>query len=196
MAVKSNFASGDVLTASDVNTYLTNGGLVYITQATATSGGTMNIAGCFTSTYASYRLIGTIIGNSATAYDLGMRFYAGAGSPVNTGYYWGQTRVDIAAGTSNVVAGNNSTYASLGCTSANAGRATFVVDIINPQLAQYTAWTAQGTDSRGSGAYGGISTTGQLTNTTQYDSVQFGYGIWGTGTISNLTVNVYGYRQP
>lgn len=186
-----SFASGDVLNASDMNAV----GLWKITTMTATSGGTANIAGCFTSTYARYRLIGTIVGNAATAYDLGFRLYAGAGSPVATGYYWGVTRVDIGAGTSNVAAGNNSTYANIGCIANNAGRAHFAMDLINPQAAQFTSWNSNGTDNRTNTGYGGISSTGQLANTTQYDSIQFGYGIWGTGTITNLQVAVYGYRD-
>lgn len=187
-----SFASGDVLTASDMNAV----GLWKITTMTATSGGTANIAGCFTSTYARYRLIGTIIGNSATAYDLAFRLYAGAGSPVATGYYWGVTRVDIAAGTSNVSSGGGlSTYANIGAIAANGGRAHFAFDLINPQQAQYTSWNSSATDSRGATGYGGITANGQLTNTTQYDSIQFGYGVWGTGTISNLQVAVYGYRD-
>ena len=52
MAIKT-FTTGEVLTASDTNTYLNNGGLVYITQATLT-GVSVNIQGCFSATFDSY----------------------------------------------------------------------------------------------------------------------------------------------
>ena len=186
-----SFTSGDILTAADMNAV----GLWKITTVSATSGGTVNIAGCFSSTYARYRLIGTVVGNSATAYELGFRPYAGAGSPVATGYYWGITRVDIGLGASNVNAGNNVTYGGIGTIANNAGRGHFVLDISNIQAAQYTTWNSQATDTRSASGYGGISCSGTLSNTTQYDSIQFGYGIWGTGTISNLQIAVYGYRD-
>ena len=191
MATPPIFSSGAVLTAAQMNAV----GLWKITTATATSGGTMNIASCFTSDYSRYRIVGTVIGNSATAFDLGMRFYAGAGAPAATGYYWGVTRVDVATGTSNVSSGNNSTYANIGAIAANNGRAFFAIDVVNPQLAQYTNWSSGATDSRSAAGYAGITASGTLSNTTQYDSVQFGYGIWGTGTIANLNVTVYGYQN-
>ena len=194
MPVKSNFASGDVLTASDTNTYLTNGGLVYITEATATSGGTLSINNCFTSTYASYVAVCTFITTTATAFELCVRFRA-SGVDTSAGYYTGTTRVDVTAGTSNVQAGNNASQYGTGCVAANAGRAHAVIQIVNPQLAQYTTFSAQASDTRGASGYAGVSSGGTLTNTTQYDGLTFGAGPFGTGVISNLQVKVYGYRQ-
>ena len=194
MPVKSNFASGDVLTASDTNTYLTNGGLVYITEATATSGGTLSINNCFTSTYTSYCLVATFITTTASAFELNIRLRA-SGVDTSTGYYGGITRVDIAAGTSNVAAMNNTAQFQTGCIAANAGRAHCVLQISAPQLAQYTSISCQSTDSRSASGYGGVNASGTLSNTTQYDGLTFGAGAFGTGVISNLQVKIYGYRQ-
>jgi len=191
MAIKT-FTDNTSLPASDINTYLTNSGLVYITEATATSGTSLSVNNCFTSTYASYVLIcsGLV---TAGAYGLDIQLRVG-GVNTSTGYYYGVTRVDIAAATSNVFSGNNATVFATGSIAGTTGRATAVVQVINPQLAQYTSLSSQATDNRAAAAYGGISGGGQLANTTQYDGFTLLYG-GGGGTISNLQVKVYGYRQ-
>ena len=53
MAIKT-FTTGEVLTASDTNTYLANAGLVYIAATTASAQTTIAIDNCFTTTYAHY----------------------------------------------------------------------------------------------------------------------------------------------
>ena len=194
MAIKT-FSSGEVLSAADTNTYLTNSGLVYITSATATSGGTLSINNCFTSTYARYRVIGVLGGSTATAYEIVLRLRA-AGVDTATGYYWGLSRVTIATATLNALAGNNATYFHSGAIADNSGRAHFIFDIVNPQVSGlHTTMTGQATDTRSASAYGAISVGGGLSNGTQYDGFTVGYGVFGTGTISNLQVAVYGYRQ-
>ena len=50
MAVKT-FSVGETLTASDTNTYLTNGGLVYITEGTASNTSAVDVNSVFSSTY-------------------------------------------------------------------------------------------------------------------------------------------------
>jgi len=194
MAVKSNFAAGNVLLASDVNTYLTNGGLVYITETSVTSGGSTSINNCFTSTYTSYCLVATFLTTTASAFELCLRLRA-SGVDTSTGYYGGVTRVDIAAGTINVAAMNNTAQFQTGCIAANAGRAHSVIQITAPQQAQYTNISCQSTDSRSGSGYGGVNSGGTLSNTTQYDGITFAAGAWATGVISNLKVTVYGYRQ-
>jgi hypothetical protein len=52
MAIKT-FTTGEVLTASDTNTYLANSGMTYIGAYTA-SAATLFINSCFTSTYNNY----------------------------------------------------------------------------------------------------------------------------------------------
>jgi len=54
MAVKT-FGS-EVLTSSDVNTYLTNSGLVYVSSGTISASNSFDITG-FSSTYKYYRLV-------------------------------------------------------------------------------------------------------------------------------------------
>lgn len=56
MAIKT-FVSGEILTASDTNTYLNNGGWVYITSVDLGGNTAVNLDGCFTATYDTYQVI-------------------------------------------------------------------------------------------------------------------------------------------
>ena len=166
-------------------------GLEYITSATATSGTSLSVNSCFTSTYSSYllRTTGTV---SSGAYGLDLKLRA-SGTDTSTGYYWAVTRVDLAAGTSYDKGNNSSIYATGAITSSTTGRCSSVIQVFDPQVAQYTSIMSQSTDSRGSAAYAGISGSGQLINTTQYDGFSLMWG-GGGGTIGYLKVDVYGYR--
>lgn len=166
-------------------------GLEYITSAIATSGTSLSVNSCFTSTYSSYllRTTGTV---SSGAYGLDLKLRA-SGTDTSTGYYWAVTRVDLAAGTSYDKGNNSSIYGTGAITASTTGRCSSVIQVFDPQLAQYTSIMSQSTDSRGSSAYGGISGSGQLINTTQYDGFSLMFG-GGSGTIGYLKVDVYGYR--
>jgi hypothetical protein len=57
MAIKT-FTTGEVLTAADTNTYLNNGGLVYISTTNIGSAvTTVTVTNCFSATYDNYRII-------------------------------------------------------------------------------------------------------------------------------------------
>lgn len=191
MAVKT-FTTGEVLTASDTNTYLNNGGLVYITEAVATSGTALSVNNCFTSTFDNYLIEITGL-PTAPSYGVTIRLRA-SGSDANTGYYWGVTRVDIGAGAISVDKGNNDSSLFTGAIANSSGRCSSTIQVVAPKLAQYTSVMCQSTDSRGATGYGGITGAGQLVNTTQYDGFSLFFGN-GSGTISYLQARVYGYRQ-
>jgi hypothetical protein len=70
MAIKT-FTTGEVLTASDTNTYLANAGLVYITS-TAVSGSTVTVSNCFDSTYDWYKVVLFVTG-TVTGSDINIR---------------------------------------------------------------------------------------------------------------------------
>jgi len=187
MAIKT-FTTGEVLTASDTNTYLANSGLVYITEATATSGTTISINNCFTSTYSAYRIVvprctvsaltGCYLKTRASGTDNSANYYN-----IRIGYDY----TTGAAGTSTVSNGVQwelpliTDTTSAGC----------VIDIYNPQLALKTQYSAQGSDSRTTGL-GAFSSGGMLNNTTQYDGFTITAGVQ---TFSSITVIVYGYRK-
>lgn len=181
------FALGDVLNASDMNAV----GMWKVASATATSGTVLSVNNCFTSDYSNYLLHVSGLPTSGS-FGLDLRLRA-SGTDASTGYYYGMTRVDIAAASINVIAGNNATIFATGAIADTSGRTTAVIQVLNPQLAQYSSFASQAADNRGAAAYGGINSGGQLKNTTQYDGFSLLFG-GGSGTISNLTVNVYGYR--
>lgn len=191
MAIKT-YVSSTTLSASDMNTYSANSGLVYITEVVATSGTTLSVNSCFTSTYSNY-LIQVEGLPTAPSYGVTMRLRASL-TDTTTGYYWGVTRVDIGAGTISVDKGNNDSYLFTGAIANSSGRCASTIQVIAPQVAQYTSIMCQSTDSRGATGYAAITGAGQLLNTTQYDGFSLLWG-GGTGTISYLRARVYGYRQ-
>jgi len=186
MAVKT-FTTGEVLTAADTNTYLNNGGLVYITQASWTTGATVSVNNCFTSTYSAYRLVVRNARHATTDVNVLLRFRA-SGTDQQALYYWAtNTRTYGNADASN--AGSNvnqiqTTAAGLN----NAGAA--VIDVFDPQKAAITSVTFQGvyTNTAGEIRNGG----GFLNNTTAYDGFSL---IANSGNFTALTVYVYGYRE-
>jgi hypothetical protein len=91
MAIKT-FTTGEVLTASDTNTYLANAGLVFIkAQTVGTAVSSVTVSSAFSSTYDDYRIIysnGTVsatcdirlqLGTAATDY-YGMLIYGNYGA--------------------------------------------------------------------------------------------------------------------
>jgi hypothetical protein len=187
MAIKT-FATGEVLTAANTNTYLANSGLVYITEATATSGSTLSISNCFTSIYDAYRIVVNSY-TAASAAALGVQMQV-SGSPTATGYAF------VYVSSSYVT---TSTYSQIGATGStswgplcitggsDAGASAF--DLFLPKVTNKTTIYGNRNDPRALGTVGTLS--GYLDNNTSYDGILFTSG----ATISNLTVIVYGYRK-
>ena len=183
MAVKT-FTSGEVLTASDTNTYLNNGGLVYIkSQTIGTAVSTVAVTNAFSATYDAYKIV--ITGGSASTTE-NMRLQLGAST---TGYYdivlYGSTAATTtpaAAGTS-----NGALFARIGSSSANGQQVN--IDVQNPYLAKYTSigglYTFEGTPSF-IGYCSGIHRV--ATSYTDFTVSP------GTGTLTGGTITVYGYR--
>lgn len=186
------FTQGQKNTADLMNAYCANGGLVYVTSASATSGSALSVNSCFTSTYTNYVLY--VSGSpAASAYGIDLRLRA-SGTDTTTGYYWGVTAVDVGSSTIISPRGSNaSVFATYAIAQPNQ-RCQAIIQISGPQIAQYTGINAQSTDSRTSSSYVGISAGGQLANTTQYDGFTLVWGA-GSGTIQYLDVTVYGYRK-
>lgn len=188
MAIKT-FTTGEVLTASDTNTYLANSGLVFIKQVSFTSAadsGT-NFQSIFTSTYDSYR----IVCHTLTAVTNGalprMLFYYGTSTEQATGYYSAVTN-SIYNGTSNITAVNNGAYIGLGSAADNVGDSGFTIDIVGVGSAGKGAVTISYID-----AYNGaFSSGGGLASVSQtYTGVKF---FMSAGNIA-MTATVYGYRK-
>ena len=87
MAIKT-FTTGEVLTAADTNTYLANSGLVYITQASATSGSTLSVNNCFSSTYSNYRILIDNFQPGTAGRSLKLRMRVGGSDAFGNDYFY------------------------------------------------------------------------------------------------------------
>ena len=188
MAIKT-FTSGEVLTAADTNAYLNNGGLVYITQATATTVNALSINNCFTSTYQNYRII---INQSAMSgnFAMGIRFRVGGAddTTANTQY---MANSSTAAGGSSVLSGANQDQLVLGFVGSASPNAGSSIDVFSPQEAART-WGTTLRYEYDSANY--VSRSGSFVKdeVTSYDGFSLFAG--GAATFSGK-VYVYGYRN-
>lgn len=185
MAVKT-FSTGEVLTASDTNTYLANSGLVYVTTATVGSAVTsVTINNCFTSTYDAYRIVmtnidGTTDGNvialqMTTSGTASTTDYAGNTFYVSTGTTGGLSNAALSA------------YFEAGSIS-NASTFSAALDLLQPALAKYTRiqW-GPSVDETYFRFGGGVHKV-----ETAYDGMKITSVV---GTITGGTITVYGYRK-
>ena len=184
MAIKT-FTTGEVLTASDTNTYLANAGLVYVTSTTVGSAvSSVTVSNVFSSTYESYKIV--ITGGSSSASE-NVTLKLGAST---TGYYDIVMYADTSATTTpkSVGTSNGSVFARAGTVSANGFQ--FNLDVNNPFLAKYTSI---------GGAYNFEGATSSLGSTSGVHRVASSFTDFtiapGSGTLTGGTITVYGYRK-
>jgi len=185
MPVKSNFAAGNILTASDTNTYLTNGGLVYVTEVTIGSAvSSVAVSNCFSSTYDHYFVTIQVDSIAAGGPYLSIQM----GSTV-TGYYWGAaTVVYSTAATSNIAINNGTSWNRLG--PANTTGANCAYTILSPFKTENTNISGTYADPGTGGSAGAGS--GFLNDTTSYTGFTVGLT---SSTMTGGKIRVYGYRQ-
>jgi len=186
MAIKT-FSVGEVLTASDTNTYLANSGLVYVTSTTIGSAvSSVTVSNCFSSTYDNYKVM--ISGGTSSAAggddDLILQLtVSGTASTANynmTNPYWSwgstTTFVRTGGGASFVYAGGiaDSLYMN--------------ADLMLPFAAKYTTCSAFNIRN----AVGG-PTFGVHKVNTSYDGIKIAPS--SGGTMTGGTITVYGYRK-
>ena len=183
MAVKT-FAAGDVLTASDTNTYLNNGGLVYITGASLT-GTTANFDNCFSSTYDNYQIVlsgtGSTVGNV-----INCQLRTGSGNEALSSYYWGGWYALYGSGTLTGEGATTSvTQWRVGEMTSTGG--AMIMDVLMPNLAAYTSFFSIHQD------YANYSRqhNGYKATTTQYTGIGFIF----SGTSWAGSIRIYGRRQ-
>lgn len=188
MAIKT-FTTGEVLTAADTNTYLANGGLVYIKSQTVGTGVTsVNVTSAFNADYDAYRI--TYIGGTLNALTL-IGLYMGAAAAAN-GYYGARPIVNVGTGAVTSATDNNvGQWQSFGVGSTTY--ANLIFDVIDPFAARRTQvfspyWELNPGGSSFMGAY-----SGALDNTTSYTS--FTLDPFGGNTMTGGTITVYGYRK-
>ena len=187
MATPPDFSSGAVLTAAQMSAI----GMWEITSGTVTSGSSFDLTSVFTSDYDSYKLILTQIRTVAGTPSIQLRLLA-TSTPATTGYYYGGTQVDIAAGTIAVFRGNNAAQFETGAVQNGAVSGMVTCEIHSPVATQYTSLNGQSVDTRLGSAYGGISWAGQLGNATSYNGIRI---LLSSSTFTNCNYKLYGYRN-
>jgi hypothetical protein len=183
MAIKT-FTDNTTLPASDINTYLTNSGLVYIKQQTVGNAvATVTVSDAFSSTYDNYRI--TFAGSTPSATD---SFRLMISSGATTDHYSSMNYDLYNAAVTGVLRVNNgaSIYAVLN--QAGDKSAQFSCDVLSPFLAQPTVMTGA---SFGRGYYCNFG--GTRSSSTSYSS--FTITIDGAGTMTGGIITVYGYRK-
>jgi hypothetical protein len=180
MAIKT-FTTGEVLTASDTNTYLANSGLVFVKSQTVGVGVTaVTVSDAFSATYDAYRI--TIFGGSASGSNP-LRFALGAS---NTAYYGALVYGNYATTAVGAATMNNAAYwLYTGFTNPNGQLTT--IEVNNPAVANITTVSCPFMDA---------TNAGQLTG---YHGVNTAYTAFtvtpNAGTWSNSVITVYGYRK-
>ena len=189
MAVKT-FTS-ERITSADINTYLTNSGLVYVTSGTLSSTAT-NFQGCFTSTYTNYRIVVDQVSMSAAG-DVYWRLLSGATPATSADYYWaynGYTSGGAGAdsGASLQTAGYTGMTFAVGVANLKVG--AFTIDMMNPQVAERTFGITNGMSV--TTVFRGMAGVAAHGLTVAYDGIQF-------SSLSAVTmtgnVTIYGYRK-
>lgn len=186
MAVKT-FSTGEVLTAADTNTYLNNGGLVYITQLSYSGTSSANIDNCFTTSFDHYLIVNSCYGSSNS--NVRLKYRLGGVTNSDNVYYTGGIYFNPPSSSGYVYDWPVTTGHFLGnYGSPSTEHGTQTVTLWDPQKAikntLYSQWVSA------QSGLGGFN-NGVIASTAQFDGFAL---IPGTGTITGI-VRVYGYRQ-
>jgi len=186
MAIKT-FTTGEVLTASDTNTYLANAGLVFIAETSFTTTANPFINGCFSSTYQNY-LVQVVALGSVASEPLYFRVRSGVSTPETGavydryGFYWGTSGVDLV--NANLVA------AYMGDVGNAANSSTVgALTLYRPNQAAHTVINSQSWSNATGAVY---FPTHRIETTTVYTGIEL--TTLGSSTLTG-TMRVYGYRQ-
>jgi hypothetical protein len=186
MAIKT-FTDNTTLPASDINTYLTNSGLVLVKSQTITgSVASVTVTNAFDSTYDNYYI--TLTGGTAvSAAAYGLQLGPSSVSGYNTGYYAGISRVTAAAAQAPLGSNNNSRWEYL--TVGDATGLTIAAKIYQPFLALKTMYFTEFTDPRPAESWG--SGAGMHNTASSFTD----FSIFGGTNIVGGTITVYGFRK-
>jgi hypothetical protein len=196
MAVKT-FSVGEVLTASDTNTYLANAGLQVVTPSSVTNGtlsgakvtvgnavSSVTVSGVFSSTYDNYRIVVSNVDFSNDAANAYLKISGSTGSTYSSAYYYH----NYSTGTFSTDA-----YTSGGSLGFRMGLTAitdnfyWVCDLFGPNLAKATGYTFQQPQSSYNCAGGGMDSNAAA-------STGFSINATSGQTMTGGTIMVYGYR--
>jgi hypothetical protein len=182
MAVKT-FAVGEVLTASDTNTYLNNGGLVYITSTTIGSAvSSVTVSNVFSSTYDNYLI--QIYGYSTSVDSvMWMTINGSAGTTYQSiGYY-----MTYGSATLN---GSGAAATASGfrlAENASAGGGSITVNLYRPNVVSVTTFDSVSQNLTYGNRYQGKDTN--AASSTGFTLTP------SSGTISSGNIYIYGIRK-
>jgi hypothetical protein len=186
MAIKT-FTTGEVLTASDTNTYLANAGWVYVNSGTFSASSNVQVNSVFTSTYTNYKLVLENLLFDASQTSLSVRLSVGGTASV-TGYYSGSQYWTFAVTPASAAFGDNNSANWGGMFIDSSVRSSAEYTFYNPAVAVATQMTYNTTAFSNSLRMGG----GYHSVTTAYD----GFSLLPVSprTVSG-TWSVYGQRK-
>ena len=173
----------EILTSSDVNTYLANSGTVFVqSQAVGSGVSSVTVTGCFSSTYDNYLVVyagGTFSVSDTT---LSVKFESGG----LTTYY--SAGLYVSFGGAGGYASNNGSSGGIGVgITSNVGGNLNIIQIVGPYIANYTRATGQSVGDAYKADYGGVMKTA-----TSYSNLIL---LPASGTMTGGTITVYGYRK-
>jgi len=183
MAIKT-FTTGEVLTASDTNTYLANSGLVYVGGTSFSAQSTVNLDSVFSATYQNYKI--ELFITSSSQVMLQYRLRVGGASNTTANY----SNQYLVLDNTSVLAARNTgqTIGDVG-QMVLSGISFMEVSVFDPFSAAPTGMLTN------TGCFVGEAYMRNQANvmkaSTSFDGISF---IPVSGTITG-TVRVYGYRQ-
>lgn len=182
MAIKT-FSSGEVLTASDTNTYLANSGLTYVSSGSFSAAASFEATG-LSSTYVYYRLVFSTVGSTAAGIQAVL--YNGA-TARNSSYYAGvgYAGFDNSSGAAN--SSNNTAFFWAGQAATNPFSQT-VMDF-RAKSGQTFTFTMQGLEAN---TFRSFHSAGFRNSGDSFDRIRF---TTSTGTFTGEW-RLYGYREP
>jgi hypothetical protein len=191
MAIKT-FISGEVLTASDTNTYLNNGGLVWIAGGSATNTSALDVNNVFSSTYDNYRIVVEMASRTTLQYGLYQLRTAGALTTTNynSAAKWFNLTLANTLFQDNDARTTSITGGPSGDQSLNRW-AIWSFDLSNPNKAQQTGSVGAGTGVRKDDNWYSYINGGVQSDSTQFTGIRF---IPSVGTY-DIRYKIYGYRQ-
>lgn len=183
MAVKT-FAVGELVTASDANTYLANSGLDFVKSQTIGSGvSSVTVTGAFSSTWDAYNIV--VTGGNMSAGDYGINMRLGS---TTTGYYYTGTYLTFGNVGSWIGASNAAEWGAVGIATTNTLYANVIVH--NPNLTKNSYF--QSDYIYGHPAGGRANMAGYLADNTAYTSFTL---FVNASSFAGGTITVYGYRK-
>ena len=185
----STSAAGDVGLVKIVPTGVTGGTLGTDGTITVGSGvSTIVVNNAFPSSFENFRIVfGSI--TPSTNHDLYFRL-ALSGTASVTGYYRGFAYVSLATGAVTGVGNANIDNHIVSSVTNNAFRHTGIIDVLQPNLAQYTGIVATSYIMRTDICSPGVTGSHQIA--TAYDGFTI---LTSSGTVSGGTIRIYGYRN-